>query len=159
MRRTSSGGEIEKRIGHPVDLSSSSFPEARLPLFAGRCFPNAFSDGHCVTLCFTHRTHHWMIGSIAGEHSWAYIWDKGAKHDRFFGSLTRRAFRRGPIYLGIPPSSTRPDIYEIALWILSSGVLATSAIIIVVSLVSPQPINPKWLDSPLSPPHYSILHN
>jgi hypothetical protein len=69
------------------------------------------------------------------------------------------AFRRGPIYLGIPPSSTTPDIYEIALWILSSCVLATLATIIVVSLVSPQPINPKWLDSPLSPPHYSILHN
>jgi hypothetical protein len=54
--------------------------------------------------------------------------------------LTMRAFRRGPIDFGIPPSSTRPDIYEIALWILSSCVLATSAIIIVVSLVSPQPI-------------------
>jgi hypothetical protein len=29
---------------------SSSFPEPRLPLFAGRRFPYAFSDGHCVTL-------------------------------------------------------------------------------------------------------------
>jgi hypothetical protein len=27
-----------------------------MALFAGRCFPNALSDGHCVTLCFTHRT-------------------------------------------------------------------------------------------------------
>jgi hypothetical protein len=36
-----------------------------------------------------------MTGSIAGEHSWAYIWDKEAKHDRFFGSLAMRAFRRG----------------------------------------------------------------
>jgi hypothetical protein len=31
-----------------------------LALFADRCFPNAFSDGHCVTLCFTHRTRHWI---------------------------------------------------------------------------------------------------
>jgi hypothetical protein len=36
-----------------------------------------------------------MIGSIAGERSWAYIWDKEAKHDCFFGSLAMRAFRRG----------------------------------------------------------------
>jgi hypothetical protein len=36
-----------------------------------------------------------MIGSIAVEHFWAYIWDKEAKHDRFFGSLAMRAFRRG----------------------------------------------------------------
>jgi hypothetical protein len=63
------------------------------------------------------------------------------------------------IYFSIPPSGMRPDINEIALWILSSCVLATSVIIIVVSLVSPQAIHPKWLDSRLSPPHYSILHN
>jgi hypothetical protein len=31
-----------------------------LALFAGRCFPCALSDGHCVTLCFTHRTRHWI---------------------------------------------------------------------------------------------------
>ena len=36
-----------------------------------------------------------MTGSIAWDHSWAYIWDKEAKHDRFFGSLAMRAFRRG----------------------------------------------------------------
>jgi hypothetical protein len=41
------------------------------------------------------------------------------------------------IYYTIPPKGMRPDIYEIALWILSSCALATSAIIIVVSLVSP----------------------
>jgi hypothetical protein len=52
-----------------------------------------------------------------------------------------------------------PDIYGIALWILSSCTLATSAIIIVVSLVSPQVIHPNWLDSHLSPPHYSSLRN
>ena len=63
------------------------------------------------------------------------------------------------IYFSIPPSGMRPDIYEIALWILSSCALATSAVIIVVSLASPQPIHPKWLDSPLSPPHYSFVHN
>jgi hypothetical protein len=63
------------------------------------------------------------------------------------------------IYCSIPPSGMRPDIYEIALWILSSCALATSAIIIVVSLVPPQAIHPKWLDSRLSPLHYSSLHN
>jgi hypothetical protein len=63
------------------------------------------------------------------------------------------------IYCSIPPSGMRPDINEIALWILSSCVLATSAIIIVVSLVSPQAIHPKWWDSRLSPPHYSFLRN
>jgi hypothetical protein len=63
------------------------------------------------------------------------------------------------IYYSIPPSGMRPDINEIALWILSSCVLATSAIIIVVSLVSPQTIHPKWWDSRLSPPHYSFLGN
>src|SRR3984893_16631483 len=36
-----------------------------------------------------------VTGNIAGEHSWAYIWDKEAKHDRFFGSLAMRAFRHG----------------------------------------------------------------
>jgi hypothetical protein len=63
------------------------------------------------------------------------------------------------IYYTIPPSGMRPDIYGIALWILSSCALATSAIIIVVSLVSPQAIHPNWLDSHLSPPHYSSLRN
>jgi hypothetical protein len=62
------------------------------------------------------------------------------------------------IYYTIPPSGMRPGIYEIALWILSSCALATSAIIIVVSLVS-SPIHPKWLDSRLSPPHFSLLRN
>ena len=63
------------------------------------------------------------------------------------------------IYCTIPPRGMRPDIYGIALWILSSCTLATSAIIIVVSLVAPQAIHPNWLDSHLSPPHYSSLRN
>jgi hypothetical protein len=63
------------------------------------------------------------------------------------------------IYYTIPPSGMRSDIYGIALWVLSSCALVTSVIIIVVSLVSPQAIHPKWLDSGLSPPHYSFLHN
>ena len=63
------------------------------------------------------------------------------------------------IYCTIPPRGMRPDIYGIALWILSSCTLAASAIIIVVSLVSPQEIHPTWLDSHLSPPHYSSLRN
>jgi hypothetical protein len=63
------------------------------------------------------------------------------------------------IYYTIPPSGMRPDFYGIALWILSSCVLGTSAIVLVVSLVSPQAIHPNWLDSHLSPPHYSSLRN
>jgi hypothetical protein len=100
-----------------------------------------------------------MIGSIAGEQSWAYIWDKEAKNMIGFLALLLCVLCVAAIYYSIPPSGMSPDINEIALWILSSCALATSAIIIVVSLVSPQPINPKWLDSPLSPPHYSIMHN
>jgi hypothetical protein len=63
------------------------------------------------------------------------------------------------IYCTIPPRGMWPDIYEIALWILSSCTLATSAIVIVVILVSPQANHPTWLDSHLSPPHYSSLRN
>jgi len=36
-----------------------------------------------------------MTESIAGEHSWVYIWDKETKHDRSSGSLAMRFFRRG----------------------------------------------------------------
>lgn len=36
-----------------------------------------------------------MTGSIAGEHSWVYIWDKETKHDHFSDSLAMRAFRPG----------------------------------------------------------------
>jgi len=63
------------------------------------------------------------------------------------------------IYYTIPPSGMRPDIYGIALWILSSCALVSSAIIVVVSLISPQAIHPNWLDSRLSPPHYSSSRN
>jgi hypothetical protein len=66
------------------------------------------------------------------------------KHDRAFGSLAPRSLRRA-IYHGIPPSGMKPDIYGIGLWILSSGVLVVSAVILVVSLVSPWGIHPtKW---------------
>jgi hypothetical protein len=51
----------------------------------------------------------------------------------------------GAIYYSVPPRGMSPDIYGIALWILSSGVLAASAIILVVSLVSPWGTHPtKW---------------
>jgi hypothetical protein len=51
----------------------------------------------------------------------------------------------GAIYYSIPPSGMSPNIYGIGLWILSSGVLAVSAIILVVSLISPWAIHPtKW---------------
>ncbi|MGH6836209.1 MAG: hypothetical protein ACREC9_11805 [Methylocella sp.] len=63
------------------------------------------------------------------------------------------------IYYTTPPSGAKPDFYGIALWILSGCALATSAIILVVSLVAPQVTHPKWLDPYLSPPHYSVIRN
>jgi hypothetical protein len=129
-----------------------------LTLFAGRCFPKTLSDGHCVTLCFTHRT---VIGrsEVLPGNTLGRIFGTRRQNMIAFLALWLCVLSVAAIYYTIPPSGMRPDIYEIALWILSSCALATSAIIIVVSLVSPQPINPKWLDSPLSPPHYTILHN
>src|ERR1700732_2681767 len=100
-----------------------------------------------------------MTGSIAGEHSWVYIWDKETKHDHFSGSLAMRAVRRGHLLYHPSPWYEARYLHGIALWIMSSCTLATSAIIIVVSLVSPQAIHPNWLDSHLSPPHYSSLRN
>ena len=51
----------------------------------------------------------------------------------------------GAIYYSIPPSGVSPDIYGVGLWILSSGVMVVSAIILVVSVVSPWGIHPtKW---------------
>lgn len=63
------------------------------------------------------------------------------------------------IYYTAPASDMKPDFYGIALWILSGCALVTSATILVVSLVAPQVIHPKWLDPYLSPPHYSALRN
>ena len=48
----------------------------------------------------------------------------------------------GAIYYSIPPSGVSPDIYGVGLWILSSGVMVVSAIILVVSVVSPWGIHP-----------------
>jgi hypothetical protein len=49
------------------------------------------------------------------------------------------------IYYSMPPSgSMRQDIYGLSLWILSSFVLAVSATILVVSIVSPLGIHPRW---------------
>jgi hypothetical protein len=104
----------------------------------------------------------WRAGattrSIAGEHPWVYILNKETNMIAFL-ALWLCVLSVVAIYYTIPPSGMRPDIYGFALWILSSCALATSAIIIVVSLVSPQAIHPKWLDSRLSPPHYSSLRN
>jgi hypothetical protein len=36
----------------------------------------------------------------------------------------------------------RPDVYSVALWILSSSVMAVSATILVVSVISPVGIHP-----------------
>jgi hypothetical protein len=48
----------------------------------------------------------------------------------------------GAIYYSIPPSGTKLDVYSVALWIMSSGVLVVSAVILVVSVVSPTGIHP-----------------
>ncbi|WGJ16257.1 hypothetical protein QEV83_08470 [Methylocapsa sp. D3K7] len=48
----------------------------------------------------------------------------------------------GAIYYSIPPRGTRADVYGIALWIMSSGVLVVSAVVLVVSVVSPAGIHP-----------------
>jgi hypothetical protein len=48
----------------------------------------------------------------------------------------------GAIYYSMPPSGTRPDVYGVALWIMSSGVLVVSAVILVVSVISPPVIHP-----------------
>jgi cell division protein FtsW (lipid II flippase) len=48
------------------------------------------------------------------------------------------------VYYSSPPSGARPNVYEVTLWILSSAVLAVSVAVMVVSLVSPLPIQPGW---------------
>ncbi|MGH6841057.1 MAG: hypothetical protein ACREDV_03050 [Methylocella sp.] len=63
------------------------------------------------------------------------------------------------IYYTLPTAGMKPDFYGITLWILSGCVLVASAIILVVVLIAPQTIHPKWLDTYLSPPHYSGLRN
>lgn len=51
----------------------------------------------------------------------------------------------GAIYYSIPVRGVSPDVYGVALWILSSGVFVVSAVILVVSLISPWAIHPtKW---------------
>ena len=48
------------------------------------------------------------------------------------------------VHYSMPPSGSRPNVYEVTLWILSSTVLAVSGTILVVGLVSPLPIQPGW---------------
>lgn len=48
------------------------------------------------------------------------------------------------IYCSMPPASMRQNLYGMALWVLSSGVLAVSATIIAVSLILPPGIHPRW---------------
>jgi hypothetical protein len=48
------------------------------------------------------------------------------------------------VYYSLPPSGARPNVYEVTLWILSGTLLAISAAILVVSLVSPLPFQPAW---------------
>ncbi|HUI21842.1 MAG TPA: hypothetical protein VLZ74_12460 [Methylocella sp.] len=51
-------------------------------------------------------------------------------------------FCLGTIYYSLPPPGTRPDIYGVALWVLSSSALVGSAIVLLVSLVPPVGIHP-----------------
>jgi len=48
----------------------------------------------------------------------------------------------GAMYYSTPQRGVGPDVYGVALWILSSGVLAVSATILVVSVISPVGIHP-----------------
>ncbi|HTV32796.1 MAG TPA: hypothetical protein VME69_06795 [Methylocella sp.] len=51
----------------------------------------------------------------------------------------------GAVYYSRPEQGMHMDIYSIGLWVLSSGVFVVSAMILVVSLVSPWPMHPtKW---------------
>jgi len=48
------------------------------------------------------------------------------------------------LYYGMPPTGTRPNLYEVMLGMLSGTALAVSATITVVSLFSPLLIQPGW---------------
>jgi len=48
------------------------------------------------------------------------------------------------VYYSLPPAGVRPNVYEVALWILGCTVLAVSAAILVVSLFSPLAVHPGW---------------
>ncbi|MCL2385320.1 MAG: hypothetical protein FWC84_05780 [Alphaproteobacteria bacterium] len=51
----------------------------------------------------------------------------------------------GAVYYSLPQEGMRLDIYSVGLWVLSSGVFVGSAMILVVSLISPWPTHPtKW---------------
>lgn len=51
----------------------------------------------------------------------------------------------GAVYYSLPQQGMRLDIYSIGLWILSSSVFVVSAMILVVSLITPWPMHPtKW---------------
>jgi hypothetical protein len=57
-------------------------------------------------------------------------------------SLFLCGFCIGAIYYSTPSRGVNPDVYGVALWVLSSGALAGSAIILLVSLVPPVGIHP-----------------
>jgi len=48
------------------------------------------------------------------------------------------------VYYSLPPAGTRPNVYEVTLWLLAGTVLVVSATILVVSLFSPLVIQPAW---------------
>lgn len=50
------------------------------------------------------------------------------------------------VYNSLPPQGSRPNVYELSLWVLSGTALAVSAIALVVSMVLPEAIHPGyWL--------------
>jgi hypothetical protein len=55
----------------------------------------------------------------------------------FFSALWLCGLCVVAIYYTLPPSGVSPDIYGIALWVLSSVVLGASAIILMVILIQP----------------------
>jgi hypothetical protein len=61
----------------------------------------------------------------------------------FFSALWLCGLCVVAIYYTLPPSGMSPDVYGIALWILSSVVLGASAIILMVILIPPAGIHPE----------------
>ena len=47
------------------------------------------------------------------------------------------------LYYSMPPGGARPNVYELALWMLLGTALEGAAIALMVSLVSP-PVHPAW---------------
>jgi hypothetical protein len=85
------------------------------------------------------------VCAIIPQYSGVYVRDKGRQKVTAFSALWLCCLCVAAIYYAAPPNGRSPDFYGIALWILSSVVLGASAVILMVTLVSPWAIHPtKW---------------